>query len=713
VRKKVSGVEQVVSRTEFSYDQPTGPANVVTVRSWDSTKASLPNVPGFTPPANPPLVLNSANSISAVTQYNQYGMPVITTDARGIQTHLTYGPLGTAFELYPTVIETAYNTAVERTETREHDFATGLVTRVTDGDNQVSGSTTYDVFGRPTLVIAAEGKPEETRTVNEYSDVDRRIVTRSDLYTAGDAKRIAIQHFDQLGRIRLSRHLENSTQSTTDESIGIKVQTRHKFSGTNSYNLVSGPYRAATSGQAGSESTMGWTLRKFDQAGRTLTVQSFSGSGLPAPWSSNNSSTGTVTTAYSFSCSQSLCGSFTIVTDQANRLRRSMSDGLGRLKRVDEPDGNGNLGDLFAPNLPTDYSYDVSDNLIGVVQSGNGATQNRLFSYSSLSRLTSATNPENGTIYYKYDESGNLIVKSDARIQPNTTLRASIHYSYDALNRITRRWYNGSTSDSESVNGNPALPTGVVLPDEAHFRYDAQSLANLSPGAPSFSRGYSAGRLVAVTYGPGTSSSGDFFAYDALGRQTLKVQQTGGVDYKISATHKPAGISTLTYPSGHAVTYNFDAAGRLGDQDTNLAFTGNLGDGVARIYTRGLTYESTGAMKEERLGTATALYHKRAYNARGQVTDIRISTTGNDDSGNRGKISNWYGTTNNNGNLLQQNVYLPTNDQGTTSVSWYQTYYYDTLNRLTGVGEWNSGGTGLWGQFFDYDRSINGIPHQL
>jgi YD repeat-containing protein len=155
------------------------------------------------------------------------------------------------------------------------------------------------------------------------------------------------------------------------------------------------------------------------------------------------------------------------------------------------------------------------------------------------------------------------------------------------------------------------------------------------------------------------------------------------------------------------VTYNFDAAGRLGDQDSNLAFTGNLGDGVARTYARGISYEPTGAMKEERLGTGTVLYHKLAYNSRGQLTDIRVSTSSNDDSWNRGKISNSYGTTSNNGNLLQQNIYIPTNDQGTTSVSWYQTYTYDSLNRLKVVGEWNSAGMGMWGQHFVYDRFGN------
>src|SRR5438270_3220124 len=111
---------------------------------------------------------------------------------------------------------------------------------MTDADNNVSASTTYDVFGRPTLVQAAKDKPEETRTSTEYSDANRRVIVCSDLNSIGDAKLVSIQHYDQLGRIRLARQLEDVvTQSPTVESAGIKVQTRYLYSGLNSYVVTS------------------------------------------------------------------------------------------------------------------------------------------------------------------------------------------------------------------------------------------------------------------------------------------------------------------------------------------------------------------------------------------------------------------------------------------------------------------------------------------
>jgi len=165
--------------------------------SWDSTKGSYSNS------------LAPGNSISVTSQYGTWssgasGKLIQTADARGTQTVLTYGSVG-GFDLYPTQIETAYGTSVQRTETREYDFYTGLATQVTDVDNNVSTATSYDVFGRPTLVRAAKDKPEETRARTEYDDTLRRVIVRSDLNAVGDEKLVTIQHYDQLGRIRLAR----------------------------------------------------------------------------------------------------------------------------------------------------------------------------------------------------------------------------------------------------------------------------------------------------------------------------------------------------------------------------------------------------------------------------------------------------------------------------------------------------------------------------
>jgi YD repeat-containing protein len=84
---------------------------------------------------------------------------------------------------------------------------------------------------------------------------------------------------------------------------------------------------------------------------------------------------------------------------------------------------------------------------------------------------------------HSYHNNSNLTSKTDAR-------SITTSFVYDAINRPTSRSY---TNDPQST-------------PPVYYFYDNQSLP---AGAPSFSRGYSAGRLVAVTYG-NSSSNGTY-----------------------------------------------------------------------------------------------------------------------------------------------------------------------------------------------------------
>jgi RHS repeat-associated protein len=183
--------------------------------------------------------------------------------------------------------------------------------------------------------------------------------------------------------------------------------------------------------------------------------------------------------------------------------------------------------------------------------------------------------------------------------------------------------------------------------------------------------------------------------------QTTRVFNLGG------------SVISQNYPSGHSVTYNYDDAGRLGDNGQNLAFTGTLGDGTPRTYSRGIVYAPAGHLKQEQFGTNTAVYNKLVYNSRLQLAEILVSTTGGDTSWNRGKILDQYSlqcsgagcnATDNNGNLRKQEVYIPADDQVSSSTSWSQQYDYDQLNRLKRVHEYTGNAALDWQQEFDYDR---------
>jgi RHS repeat-associated protein len=679
---EVGSATQTFSRVEFFYDDAATTGNLIQQKTWDSTRG---------PRTDP---LTASNSASATYQYDAYGNVTLATDARGFQTQTTYGPINGQSGLYPTRVKGAYGQTIQRTAANEYDFHTGLLTRTTDVDNNISTSTSYDVLGRPILLKAAEGTPEEAHVVTEHSDLARRVILRSDLDATGDGKMVTIRHYDQLGRLRLARQLEDAAaQSAADEIQGIKVQTRYLYHGGFSYTLASQPYRAATPGGTG-EQIRGWSRTKFDKVGRTVEIQTFEGAGLPAPWGSNSASTGAVLNVYD--------GEYTTVTDQAGKVRRTRMDALGRLARVDEPDGNGNLGPQSAPVQPTSYTYDALGNLRKVDQGG----QARHFMYDSLSRLIRVKNPEQDvtthveapslldpvtgnnqwSLAFDYDANGNIVKRIDARNIKTT-------YAYDGLNRNTTVDY----SDTPGVN-----------PDVTHS-YDS---ATLGKGRPWKSQTHGAGGTIVT-----------IVSYDALGRPLLQSYQfntaTGpGPIFSSQRTYDRVGhVLSQSYPSGRSVSYDYDEGGRLID------FRGTLGDATTRVYSTGVVYDALGRMKREQFGTATPLYNKRFYNSRGQLAEIRLGTYHATDDGwwNRGAILNVYSPTaawtesggSNNGSLRKQMIFVPNGDNPMADGWWETTlfYDYDSLNRLDKVRE-VQGGVNLWMQDYDYDRWGNRTINQ-
>lgn len=379
------------SRSEVSYDYTnydssnTKAGNPTVTKAWDSYKG------GITRSYSNPLT--STNSITTSATYNSYGMPLTSTDANDIETQLTYGnvtcPGGTVTDLYPTQKVIAYGTPVAITSTATYDCSTGVVTSSTDEDNDITNATEYDELGRPIKAITAQGTALESSTTTIYYDSGRYVVVKSDLETKGDGKKVAIQYFDQLGRVRLARTLEDASTQDADDPCqtpstpcaGIKVQTRYLTSGTFSYQLSSNPYRANFSSNE-TATTMGWTRSKSWNTGIKQEVETFNGASLPAPWGSNSDSTGKVVT--------DIDANATTVTDQASKVRRSITNGLGQLIRVDEPNSSNQLGSVSSPNQATNYTYNTMGKMVRVEQS----SQNRYFMYDSLGRTLRIRQPE-------------------------------------------------------------------------------------------------------------------------------------------------------------------------------------------------------------------------------------------------------------------------------------------------------------------------------
>ena len=138
--------------------------------------------------------------------------------------------------------------------------------------------------------------------------------------------------------------------------------------------------------------------------------------------------TGTATYTYSHTSSDVTVAIGPAPTGEHLKQRQLEYDSLGRLTSVCDITSAAGSG-ACGQNSPqtgywTKYTYDALGDLTGVSQNAQpgGTTQPRSYSYDAMSRLTSETNPENGTTTYAYDTDstcsltfpGDLVRKYDA-----------------------------------------------------------------------------------------------------------------------------------------------------------------------------------------------------------------------------------------------------------------------------------------------------------
>ena len=661
-----SGVQRALST--FEYDNYAADANHAAlvdrpgISGFDSTFTTAYTTRGNVTATTNYLLLDGTvtGSVSAFAQYDIAGNAVKAIDARGYASIFDFSdrfgaPDGEAranngaAELggqvsyaFPTLV----TNALGHTAYLQFDYYLGRAVDGEDANGVVASAYFNDLLDRPTKVVRANGvNGLQNQSVFAYDDANHTITTSSDLNTNADGLLVGKVLYDGLGRTLESRQYEGGSNY-------IVVQTQ--------YDALGRPYKVSNPFRPWNGETAVWTTSAFDDLGRLMSVTSPDNAVISNSYSGNSAT----------------------VIDQAGKQRKSVSDALGRLKEVYE--------DPAGLNYVTSYSYDALNNLTTITQ----GAQTRTFVYDSLKRLTSASNPENGTVSYQYDNNGNLTQKTDARLVVTS-------FIYDALNRVTTKLYR--------INGQPDPNTGDV-----EYLYD--NAAN-GKGRP----------WLTFTWGahPFQTAVG---GYDALGRVTQLYHLFGNGQggwypaYGINATYDLVGhVKSMTYPSGRNVTNSFDNAGRLN------SFTGNLGDGTTRTYSNTISYSSFGGLTQEQFGTQTSLYHKLHYNVRGQLYDVRVSTlslTQNEFDWNRGCLALYYGVygwgqsgPGNNGNIAGIQHWVPA-DEGYGNY-WYtqDNYGYDSLNRISSASEVHGGPWGQSGtdyvQVYDYDRYGNRTVDQV
>jgi RHS repeat-associated protein len=628
---EVAGSLGTISRVEYTYDRsndPTITGNVVQETRWRSVDENG-NPLAYSNP------LTDNNSINVQHTYDANGNLTSTTDANSVVT--TYvSPFcsytdknGTLHQAYPASMTRAQGTALSRATSQTWDCATGLLLTSTDPNHVVTNYALYDLLGRPKLVKEAYGSATELWTSTVYSEADSSasaaipltVTTSRDRDTKQDGMIVEISEYDQRGTVAVH------------QSSGATVQTLGRLSvvaDSFSYEAVSNPY--TTTG----DPSMGWTRTKYDTNGRAVAVDHFDGAAPPYPFGANTTVASGSKTSYS--------GNVATTTDEGNVVKQTTIDGLGRLHTVvEDPSGK---------NYSTTYTYNPSDHLLTVLQSG----RSRNFTHDSLGRLTQSQQPENGmivngtvtlgTIQYRYDKTGNLLSKISPSGTVGSDQTSTITFAYDALNRLVRKAYPDGTAVTYCYDGD----TGAY-----------SSPARSCVGAPTGS--LLIDRQTMVTSPQAMTTYGN---YDELGRVGQSQQTIAGTAYPAFLYHYnlAGGLKSETYPSGRTLTMGFDSAGRVQSVTGAMSAPAN-----PTTYASSITYAPNQAIQQITLG---GIVETVSFNTRVQPSQIQAGSL---------TIGYDFGSANNNGDVRSSTI----THSGQQAIQAF--YTYDGVNRLKAAAE--------------------------
>jgi RHS repeat-associated protein len=198
------------------------------------------------------------------------------------------------------------------------------------------------------------------------------------------------------------------------------------------------------------------------------------------------------------------------IKDGLNNSTTRAFDALNRLTTTIDPLYN-----------TTHYAYDAQDNLISVTDPRSLVTS---YVYDGFGRVIQKSSPDSGTTVYVLDNAGNRTSETDAR--GVVRLR-----TFDKLNRVTTETF-------------PASPGENIT-----YTYDATNGGN-----------FGIGRLTGYSDETGSTT----LKYNERGDVVSTTRTIGGTAYTTQYGYDLADrITSITYPSGHVVTYTRDTQGRI------------------------------------------------------------------------------------------------------------------------------------------------------
>ena len=611
--------------------------------------------------------------IESHTQYDIFGNAVRTKDHLNRESSAEFGsqykyayPTGTTA---PAPGNGTSGTSEQfKTETN-YDFTTGLVLWTKDlrglgnaGDDLVTSYEYNDAMLRPTAVVAPNGLRSETI----YNDAPGNLWVKTRAQFDANIWNEATVYVDGLGRTLKTR--------TTDASGDVIVET--KYDDMSRVSEVSNPYR-----EGAAATNILWSKTEYDAAGRVATVYS------PKPYGQTGDSIGT--NEYGIINEAGLTGVWQVSIDASGRKKRTVTNSLGQLARVDEAMAFGgtidnDLGTLSNPKQPTSYKYDIKGNMVEVTQGKPipGQYQKRNFLYDSLGRLIRVKQPEQDinaslgnktdpvtgnsqwTAGFKYNAAGNLEETTDAEGNKITN-------TYDNADRVLTRSYSDGITPTVS------------------YKYD------LAPNGK--------GALIETSNSVSTSKTTQF---DQWGRATEYQQVTDGVAYTSKYKYNLSGaLVEEEYPSGRVVKNDFDANG-------DLSRVWGINGQVQQTFANSFKYTAAGGISAMKLGNGR--WETAKFNERLQVTELGLGHSATD--AGVWKVNYEFGELDANGDIIAGtntgNIARQTTSFNGLSQPFVQSYKYDALYRLTEAVETSGTTTENWRQNFTYDHYGNRLTHQ-
>ncbi len=623
------------------------------------------------------LAVVDARGFGVTNRYDAQGNLTHTVDALGQQTHFLYDDRG----------QLVSQTDALGTFTTNHYDSQGRLTlaatRSPELETLNSASYTYDLLGRRLTESVAytdtDGQPRTLVTAHAYDQQGRPIRTTNDF---GGANLVSAQSYDAFGRMdsttdaagRVTRYFFDipgnrvqtvlcdgdgtplSVTRTVFDELHRPLYTQDRIDVPPGFNPLEHPttanatrhvydalgrvvrterLHAATLTPVSGEGALAMrfdgagrfveddeghlfrvdefisaTSTDYDEAGRVRATTNTRGATTRYDYDAAGRRTNVVDAlGQSMRYTYDAAGNLSVATDALGRGATNVYDALGRLISRLQPDGR-----------QTRTLYDTLGRSVGEVDAA-GVT-NR-FGYDALGRLVAATNawatPAATWTTYAHDELGRQTAQTDA-------LGRVTRFAYDALGRRIKRTLPGGQQESFAydASGNVIAHThfnGLVITN----RYNPQNRLLSRHAAPD------GAVLESFTYNPTghratmTDPSGlTMFRYDPADRLATNATPQGELRY----AYNPAGLLTnlqTSTPGGAAVTYAYDALGRLTSVGNCPQAAGPLAAGPpAAGPAARYTYDGVGNLST--VAYANGLQHRYRHDLMNRLTNLVMAT---------------------------------------------------------------------------------------